>query len=165
MKVLSFLTDSSNDDSKGFLRPSFSIRHADTNVGSYLSFQDITRKLVTQQSHQWGYPTLREAGGLKTFPCSGQRNRALSKNRLPHFTASESLSLKQKRQQVFSTHYPWESPSWHPFNMGSLLPEWRPQPLGAPDTPLPRVFASTLAAANLSAGGGLVRLRNVGLAS
>lgn len=84
---------------------------------------------------------------LKTFPRSAQRNRALSKNRSPHFTASESQPLKQKRQQVFSTYYPWERPSWHPFNMGSPLPELRPQPLGAPDTPLPRLAASTLTAA------------------
>lgn len=60
-----------------------------------------------------------------------------NKEMLLHFTASESMALKQRRRQVFSTHYPWENPSWHPFNMGSSLPEWRPQPLGAPDTPSP----------------------------
>jgi len=67
------------------------------------------------------------------------------KEPLLHFTAPESPALKQRRRQVFSTHYPWESPSWHPFNMGSSLPEWRPQPLGAPDTPLAWQAAPALA--------------------
>lgn len=72
------------------------------------------------------------------------KKQEASKETLLHFTAPESPALEQRRRQVFSTHYPWESPSWHPFNMGSPLLEWRPQPLGAPDTPLPRHAASAL---------------------
>lgn len=98
---------------------------------------------------------------LQTYPHSTQRNKALNKEKWLHFTASESPALRQRRRQVFSTHHPWQNPSWHPFNMGSPLLEWRPQPLGAPDTPLPwhavPALARPLCPAVDVCKGGLVR--------
>lgn len=126
-----------NDSAKRFLLPSLiSIRHADTTTGSILS-------LRTWPGNQWhgklrslDFPPWKR---LEVTDLSTQhlKKQGTNKERWLHFTASESPVLKQRRWQVFSAHHPWQNPSWHPFNMGSPLPEWRPQPLGAPDTPSP----------------------------
>lgn len=94
-----------------------------------------------------------------------------NKEKLLHFTASESLAPKQRRRQVFSAHYPWQNPSWHSLNMGSSPLEWRPQPLGAPDTPFalthcPRFGQNTLASTGVlstAEGGGRVERVYVGV--
>lgn len=93
-------------------------------------FEHRTRKPVTQDFPPW---ERLEVTDLSTHHLKKQ---GTNKEKWLHFTASERPALRQRRRQVFSTHHPWQNPSWHSFNIGSPLREWRPQPLGAPDTPL-----------------------------
>lgn len=59
----------------------------------------------SQETHRRGFPTLGEAGGYRPAKQHLKKHGSNKEKRL-HFTASERPALKQKRQQVFSTHQP-----------------------------------------------------------
>lgn len=109
--------------------------HADTTSGSIPVWRHNQEADDMSTSRAWiSHPG--RGWRLQTYPHTTQRNKALTKRNGCTSEPLKAPTLKQRRRQVFSTHHPWQSPSWHSFNMGSPLGEWRPQPLGTPDTPL-----------------------------